>query len=61
MLVGDPSLRTSRGMQRQICHRCFANANQSPFGGAPCTGADTAALPKGSCNGGIRTTITFPT
>ncbi|KAI1849479.1 hypothetical protein JX266_004974 [Neoarthrinium moseri] len=61
MLVGDPMLRTAEGQQRQLCHRCFANVQQVPFGGAPCTGSDTAALPSGMCHGGIRTTITFPT
>jgi hypothetical protein len=60
MLVGDPSLRQAAGQQRQLCHRCFGK-NFSPFGGAPCTGSDTAALPSGPCEGGIRTTITFPT
>ncbi|KAK7702584.1 hypothetical protein SLS64_009547 [Diaporthe eres] len=33
----------------------------NPFGGAPCTGSDTTSLPTGTCGGGIRTTITFPT
>jgi hypothetical protein len=61
MLVGDAGLRTRQGQQKQICHRCFSNKQQDPFGGAPCTGADTFDLPKGTCGGGIRTTITFPT
>ncbi|KAF1954572.1 hypothetical protein CC80DRAFT_517493 [Byssothecium circinans] len=61
MLVGDSALRTKTGMQKQICHRCFLNKQQNPFGGAPCTGDDTAELPKKQCGGGIRTTITFPT
>lgn len=61
MLVGDPSLRTGEGQQRQLCHRCFSNKEQDPFGGAPCTGNDTQSLPAGMCGGGIRTTITFPT
>ena len=61
MLVGDSTLRQAEGQQRQLCHRCFATVNQVPFGGAPCTGEDTAALPAGMCRGGIRTTITFPT
>ncbi|CAK7231396.1 hypothetical protein SCUCBS95973_007898 [Sporothrix curviconia] len=61
MLVGDAALRSPRGQQRQICHRCFSTINQVPFGGAPCTGDDTQALPAGFCEGGIRTTITFPT
>ncbi|KAJ9149430.1 Nucleoside diphosphate-linked moiety X motif 17 [Pleurostoma richardsiae] len=61
MLVGDAMLRSSKGQQRQLCHRCFSNLQQNPFGGAPCTGDDTAALPNKPCDGGIRTTITFPT
>ncbi|KAK3303778.1 uncharacterized protein B0T15DRAFT_569241 [Chaetomium strumarium] len=61
MLVGDANLRSSKGMQKQICHRCEHNIQQNPFGGAPCTGEDTAAFPSKPCPGGIRTTITFPT
>ncbi len=61
MLVGDPTIRTQRAMQKQICHRCEHNIAQSPFGGAPCSGEDTAAFPAKPCPGGIRTTITFPT
>ncbi|KAI0381768.1 hypothetical protein F5Y04DRAFT_270747 [Hypomontagnella monticulosa] len=61
MLVGDPILRSAEGQQRQLCHRCFSTINQVPFGGAPCTGEDTASLPPKMCTGGIRTTITFPT
>ncbi|KAL1835084.1 hypothetical protein VTK73DRAFT_6300 [Phialemonium thermophilum] len=61
MLVGDAMLRGPRGMQRQICHRCFSTIEQVPFGGAPCTGDDTVEFPHGFCNGGIRATVTFPT
>ena len=61
MLAGDPMQRGSGGMQRQICHRCAPNIEQNPFGGAPCTGDDTVALPNKICGGGIRSTITFPT
>lgn len=61
MIVGDPELRSGQGGQRQLCHRCEANIQQNPFGGAPCTGSDTFALPSGTCGGGIRATITFPT
>jgi hypothetical protein len=62
MLVGDPGLRVKEGQQKQLCHRCFTNKQQDPFGGAPCIGEfDTASLPPGMCGGGIRTTITFPT
>ncbi|KAF2450512.1 hypothetical protein P171DRAFT_426870 [Karstenula rhodostoma CBS 690.94] len=61
MLVGDAGLRQKQGQQKQLCHRCFSNKKQDPFGGAPCTGDDTYDLPKKQCGGGIRTTITFPT
>ncbi|KAF1993867.1 hypothetical protein P154DRAFT_549332 [Amniculicola lignicola CBS 123094] len=61
MLAGDAGLRSKTGMQKQICHRCFSNMKQDPFGGAPCTGDDTVDLPKKQCGGGIRSTITFPT
>ncbi|OIW26239.1 hypothetical protein CONLIGDRAFT_662844 [Coniochaeta ligniaria NRRL 30616] len=49
-----------RMLQRQLCHRCFGK-NFSPFGGAPCTQSDKAPLPAAPCDGGIHTTITFPT
>jgi len=61
MIAGDPTLRDGSKMQRQICHRCFSNVQQNPFGGAPCTGSDTKELPKQACGGGIRATVTFPT
>lgn len=61
MLAGDPMLRSATGMQKQICHRCFSTINQVPFGGAPCTGDDTASFPTKMCQGGIRSTVTFPT
>jgi hypothetical protein len=61
MIVGDAMLRSKTGQQKQLCHRCFSNKKQDPFGGAPCTGDDTFDLPKKQCGGGIRTTITFPT
>ncbi|KAK0100123.1 hypothetical protein ONS95_008463 [Cadophora gregata] len=61
MIVGDPMLRSKATMQKQLCHRCFSNKQQDPFGGAPCTGNDTATLPNKMCGGGIRAQITFPT
>ncbi|KAF4633990.1 hypothetical protein G7Y89_g4122 [Cudoniella acicularis] len=61
MVVGDPMLRTGTSEQKQLCHRCFSNVKQDPFGGAPCTGDDTYTLPTKMCGGGIRATITFPT
>jgi hypothetical protein len=61
MLAGNPTLRSTQGESRGICHRCFEGENFNPFGGAPCTGNDTTHLPDHFCPGGIRTTITFPT
>lgn len=61
MLAGNPTLRSTEGESRGICHRCFEGANFTPFGGAPCTVNDTTTLPDHFCPGGIRTTITFPT
>jgi hypothetical protein len=61
MIVGDPGLRSKAGQQKQLCHRCYTNVEQNPFGGAPCTGDDFFDLPNKQCDGGIRTTITFPT
>ena len=60
MLVGDPSNRKAAAVPRGLCFRCEANMQQSPFGGAPCTGADTRDFPKGVCGGGWRITVTFP-
>ncbi|KAK4646762.1 uncharacterized protein QC763_0044720 [Podospora pseudopauciseta] len=59
MLVGDAGLRQNRGMQKQLCHRCLGAGYDR--GGAPCTGSDSTTLPNKFCDGGIRTTITFPT
>ncbi|RDL35287.1 Uncharacterized protein BP5553_07218 [Venustampulla echinocandica] len=60
MLAGNQMLRSGQNVERGICHRCFPK-NAQPFGGAPCSGSDSSALPNGVCEGGIRTTITFPT
>ncbi|KAK3291175.1 uncharacterized protein B0H64DRAFT_330884 [Chaetomium fimeti] len=59
MLVGDAGLREREGMQKQLCHRCLGSGYDR--GGAPCTGTDSQTLPEGFCEGGIRTTVTFPT
>ncbi|KAK4032255.1 hypothetical protein C8A01DRAFT_50914 [Parachaetomium inaequale] len=59
MLVGDAALHESKGMQKQLCHRCLGAGYDR--GGAPCTGTDSQTLPTGFCEGGIRTTVTFPT
>ena len=60
MLVGDAGLQAATGQQKQLCHRCY-NDDDNNDNGAPCTGSDTQSLPARFCNGGIRTTITFPT
>lgn len=61
MVVGDPSNRDQGKMQKQLCYRCEANKQQQPFGGAPCSGADTKTFPKQACGGGWRVSIHFPT
>jgi len=60
MLVGDPANRDASKVPRGLCFRCEANMQQSPFGGAPCSGSDTKYFPKTACGGGWRVTITFP-
>ncbi|GAP85307.1 hypothetical protein SAMD00023353_1002180 [Rosellinia necatrix] len=60
MLVGDSLNRKEATMQKQLCYRCEANMQQNPFGGAPCTGADTKAFPKEPCGGGWRVSVHFP-
>lgn len=61
MLVGDSTNRVAAKVPRGLCWRCESNMQQSPFGGAPCTGADTRGFPKSPCGGGWRVTVTFPT
>jgi hypothetical protein len=60
MLVGDPNNREASRVPSGLCFRCEENMQQTPFGGAPCTGADTKAFPKSTCGGGWRVTVTFP-
>ncbi|KAL2173781.1 uncharacterized protein P884DRAFT_303211 [Thermothelomyces heterothallicus CBS 202.75] len=60
MLVGDPNNREESKVPPGLCFRCEANKQQNPFGGAPCTGADTKSFPKSTCGGGWRVTVTFP-
>ncbi len=43
-----------------MCFRCEAYKAQSPFGCAPCSGADTVAFPKAPCGGGWRVSVHFP-
>lgn len=61
MIVGQPGSRKDdtkdRGVQG-LSFRCF---NNNGFGGAPGTGGDTRHFPKGTCAGGIRANIYFPT
>ncbi len=60
MLVGDSMNRVQSKVPSGLCYRCEANMQQNPFGGAPCTGADTKSFPKTPCGGGWRVTVTFP-
>jgi len=60
MLVGDPANRKPASQAKQMCFRCEANKQQSPFGGAPCTGSDTKEFPKVPCKGGWRVSVHFP-
>ncbi|KAL2156628.1 hypothetical protein VTH82DRAFT_1373 [Thermothelomyces myriococcoides] len=61
MLVGDPNNRDESKVPPGLCFRCEENMQQNPFGGPPCTGADTKAFPSRTCGGGWRVTVTFPT
>lgn len=60
MLVGDVGNQNASAVPRGLCFRCETNMEQNPFGGAPCTGSDTAGFPKQTCGGGFRVTTTFP-
>ncbi|KAK0728734.1 hypothetical protein B0T26DRAFT_638474 [Lasiosphaeria miniovina] len=58
MLAGDPTLRSRKGHNPGICHRCQGNSQSI---GAPCAGpADTFEFPATPCSGGIRATVIFP-
>jgi hypothetical protein len=63
MLVGDLMLRTKKdiGDQAMLSYRCWDKNFGGSSQGAPGTGGDTRALPKGPCAGGIRQNIFFPT
>ncbi|KAF2689108.1 hypothetical protein K458DRAFT_439541 [Lentithecium fluviatile CBS 122367] len=58
MLVGD-STATSAPEPRKVCHRCMPKTGDNS--NINCGDPDTQTLPKGFCEGGIRTIITFPT
>jgi hypothetical protein len=60
MLVGDPANRKQASVPSGLCFRCESNMQQSPFGGAPCTGSDVKGFPAKPCGGGWRVTVTFP-
>ncbi|KAK8065557.1 hypothetical protein PG997_012304 [Apiospora hydei] len=60
MLVGDSTNRVANKVPKGLCFRCESNMQQSPFGGAPCTGSDIPGFPKQPCGGGWRVTVTFP-
>jgi len=62
MLAGEPTLRSTEGESRGLCHRCFVEDTWRYYQTAPCVGAnDTTSFPNHFCEGGIRTTISFPT
>jgi len=51
----------SKVSKANICHRCWKGVNEATFtGGAPCTGADTVAVPMDPSCGMIRQTLIFP-
>ena len=56
MFAGDPALRTTKGTNAGICHRCMGNGE----GFAPCDSKDSSSFPPKPCPGGIRSTIIFP-
>ncbi|KAF2011892.1 hypothetical protein BU24DRAFT_396523 [Aaosphaeria arxii CBS 175.79] len=58
MLVGDAAA-SSRMADRKVCHRCMPKTGDAS--NINCGSPDTQELPKGFCEGGIRTIITFPT
>ena len=58
MLVGDAGVQ-SPGPDLKVCHRCMpAKGDRTNIN---CGDPDTKTLPKGFCEGGIRSVITFPT
>ncbi|KAF2971829.1 hypothetical protein GQX73_g1735 [Xylaria multiplex] len=58
MLVGDAAARTP-GPARKVCHRCMPKTGDNS--NINCGAPDSQFLPKGPCEGGIRSVITFPT
>ncbi|KAI1340603.1 hypothetical protein F5Y15DRAFT_414926 [Xylariaceae sp. FL0016] len=58
MLVGDASLEKP-GPNPKVCHRCMPKSGDNS--NINCGAPDSQALPKGFCEGGIRSVITFPT
>lgn len=58
MLIGDVTL-TSPGPTRKVCNRCMPKTGEMSH--YNCASPDTQEFPKGFCEGGIRTVITFPT
>lgn len=58
MLVGD-AMSTAPGKAPKVCHRCMpATGDNSNIN---CGAPDSQALPATTCEGGIRSVITFPT
>jgi len=58
MLVGDAGLQ-SNSSDTKVCHRCMPATGDHQR--ANCAAPDAQFLPKGFCEGGIRSVITFPT
>jgi hypothetical protein len=58
MLVGDAAATTPQPA-RKVCHRCMPATGDNT--NINCGAPDSQELPTGSCAGGIRTIITFPT
>ncbi len=58
MLVGDASLKNP-GADRKVCHRCMPKSGDDS--NINCGAPDNQTLPTGTCVGGIRSIITFPT
>lgn len=58
MLVGDAAA-TAKQPNRKVCHRCMPKSGDNS--NLNCASPDSQELPKGTCAGGIRTVITFPT
>jgi len=59
MLVGDTTLSSKNRKDPKVCHRCMPKTGDAA--NVNCGAPDSQELPKGFCDGGIRSVITFPT